>query len=127
MALRVSNTGQRRRMREPPPACATAEAALPRRCHSDLRPQGGARTSLHVLGPGFVLVVSVVVEVWTVVGCGHQGQRSLRLLRIEGLFLDVDGVPGRQEGLTEGLPEPVPPAAGLHQSHTSHQPPAARK
>lgn len=78
---------------------------------------GPPRRSLHVLVSWFVFVIPVVVKIWAVVGCCHQGQRPFGFLWIERLLFDVDRMPGEtREGPLRGLPNPE--HFGQCQSHT---------
>lgn len=43
-----------------------------------------------------VLVISVVVKVWTVIGCCHEGKGAFVLLRVQWLLFYADMMPSEK-------------------------------
>lgn len=43
----------------------------------------------HVIVALVVIVISVVIEIWTVVGCRHQGEGAFVVLRVQRFLFNV--------------------------------------
>lgn len=53
----------------------------------------------HVLVNVVVVVISVVVKVWTVIGCRHEGKGAFVLFGVQWLLFYADMMPGNKTEL----------------------------